>query len=75
MKMRDFFGAYDCFFSTIKDIKIYFENSPDTVDRFTIFDYEMVDVICHIDEWFFADYEVKGFQIQSDILYIICRKI
>ena len=71
MKMKDFFNAYDCFFSTINNISIY------VIDynggrEITMSDCEMVDMICHIDKWFWKNYIIECFNIDNHTLHIDC---
>ena len=71
MKMKDFFKAYDCFFSTINNIIVYVTDYNGGRE-ITMSDCEMVNMVCHIDKWFWKNYIVQFFNIDNHTLYIDC---
>lgn len=78
MKMKDFWGIYDCFFSTIEGVKIFVQRYDEMKFPYhynhVLYDWEIVDAVCHRDEWYWADYIVEGFSIIDNVLHIICRE-
>ena len=78
MKMRDFFGAFDCFFSTIEKAKVFVERIDEMGFPYSythaLYEWEITDVVCHIDEWYWADYSIKGISVIDNVLHIICTE-
>ena len=74
MKMRDFWGTFDCFFSTIKMARIFVQRTSKYPYHYThaLYDYEIVDAVCHRNEWYWADYTIEGISIVNNELHITC---
>ena len=76
MKMKDFWGVYDCFFSTINRAEVFVQRISQYPYHFNhnLYDWEIVDAVCHRDEWYWADYIIENIRVENDILYIMCRE-
>lgn len=76
MKMKDFWGVYDCFFTTIKNTEVFVQRTSGYPCHYThtLYEWEAVDAVCHRDEWYWADYTVKAISIVDNELHIMCEE-
>ena len=78
MKMRDFFGAFDCFFSTINDVKVFVQRTDEMGFPYhythRLYEWEITDAVCHLDNWYWADYTINGISVIDNVLHIICTE-
>ena len=76
MKMKDFWGVYDCFFSTINRAEVFVQRVSKYPYHFNhnLLDYEILDAVCHRDKWYWANYTIEGVSIENNTLHIMCRE-
>ena len=76
MKMKDFWGVYDCFFSTINRAEVFVQRTSQYPYHYNhvLYEWEIVDAVCHCDEWYWADYIIEGISVENNILHIMCRE-
>ena len=78
MKMKDFWGVYDCFFSTINRAEVFVQRIDKMGHPYhynnTRDGREIVDAACYYNEYYWADYTIENIRIENDILYIMCRE-
>lgn len=76
MKMKDFWGMFDCFFTTIKGARVFVQRISKHPYHYThvLYDWEIVDAVCYREEWYWANYTIEGISIIDNELHIICRE-
>ena len=76
MKMKDFWKIYDPFFTTITETKVFVQRTCQYPYHYThvLYDWEVVDAVCHRDEWYWKNYTIESISIIDNKLHIVCKE-